>query len=92
MIKILVLSILISSCTDKREKIGEAINLKTVQYKKSNGRLPDGLNDIGIEEKMEGPIYFRKQTDSTFIIYYGGTLGESIVSYPLTKQWKSDSQ
>lgn len=92
MIKILVLSILISSCTDKREKIGEAIYLKIVQYKNSNGRLPDGLNDIGIEEKVEGPIYFQKQTDSTFIIYYGGTLGESIVFNPLTKEWKSDSQ
>ena len=89
---IFFLSILISSCTDKREKIGEDIYLKIVQYKKTNGRLPHKLNDIGVEEKMEGPIYYQKQTDSTFIIYYGGGFGESIVFDPFTKEWKSDRQ
>ena len=89
---IFFLSILISSCTDKREKNGEDIYLKIVQYKKTNGRLPDKLNNIGVEEKMEGPIYYQKQTDSTFIIYYGGGLGESIVFDPFTKEWKSDRQ
>ncbi len=89
---IFFLYILISSCTDKREKIGEDIYLKIVQYKKNNGHLPDKLNDIGVEEKMEGPIYYQNQTDSTFIIYYGGRLGESMVFDPLTKEWKSDRQ
>jgi hypothetical protein len=80
------------SCSDKREKIGEEVYLKIVQYQKTNGHLPDNLNDIGVEEKMEGPIYYQKQTDSTFQIYYGGELGESIVFDPLTKKWKSDKQ
>lgn len=89
---IFFLPILISSCTDKREKIGVDVYLKIVQYKKTNGRLPNKLNDIGVEEKMDGQIYYQKQTDSTFIIYYGGGLGESIVFDPLTKEWKSDRQ
>lgn len=89
---IFFLSIFISSCTDKREKIGEDIYLKIVQYQKTNGCLPSKLDDVGVEEKMEGPIYYQKQTDSTFIIYYGGGLGESIVFDPLTKEWKSDGQ
>jgi len=87
---IFFLSIFIFSCTDKREKIGEEIYLKIVQYQKTNGRLPDKLDEIGIEEKMEGPIYYNKQTDSTFIIYYGGGLGESIIYDPKTGKWKSD--
>lgn len=89
---IIFLLLFIFSCSDKREKIGEGIYIKIVQYQKTNGRLPNKLNDIGIEEKMEGPIYYQKQTDSTFIIYYGGGLGESIVFDPKTKEWKSDRQ
>lgn len=87
---IFFLSIFIFSCTDKREKIGEEIYLKIVQYQKTNGRLPDKLDEIGVEEKMEGPIYYNKQTDSTFTIYYGGRLGESIIYNPKTGKWKSD--
>jgi hypothetical protein len=89
---VIFLLLFICSCSDKREKIGEDIYLKIVQYQKTNGRLPDKLNDIGIEETMEGPIYYHKQTDSTFIIYYGGGLGESIVYDPKTKKWESDRQ
>ncbi|MBN8837582.1 MAG: hypothetical protein J0I09_10000 [Sphingobacteriia bacterium] len=76
----------IFSCSDKREKIGQNIYMKIIQYQKSKGHLPDKLNDIGIEEKMEGPIYYQKQTDSTFIIYYGRELGESMVFDPKTKE------
>lgn len=86
----LLLTILICSCTDKREKIGEKIYLKIIQYKNANGHLPDNLNKIGVEEKMEGPIYYSKQTDPTFIIYYGGSLGESIIYDSKTGKWKSD--
>ena len=83
------LSFFLCSCNDKREKLGEDIYLKIIQYKNTNGHLPKTLNDIGIQEKMEGPIYYFKQTDSTFIIYYGGVLGESIIYDPGTGKWKS---
>ena len=64
--------------------------MKIIHYKNANGHLPDNLNEIGVEEKMEGPIYYSKKTDSTFIIYYGGKLGVSIVYDPKTGKWKSD--
>ena len=89
---ILFLLLFIHSCTDKREQIGESIYLKVIQYQKTNGHLPDKLNDLGIEDKTEGLVYYQKQTDSTFIIYYGGGLGESIVYDPKTKKWNSDRQ
>ncbi len=89
---LIFLLLFICSCSDKREKIGEDIYLKIVQFQKTNGRLPDKLNEIGIQEKMEGPIYYHKKTDSTFLIYYGGALGESIVYDSKTKKWVSDRQ
>ena len=90
--KTLCFLLFIFSCSDKRQKNGEDIYMKITQYQKTNARLPDKLNDIGIEEKIGGPIYYQKQTDSTFVIYYSGVLGESIVFNPKTKEWKSDRQ
>lgn len=87
---ILSLSIFISSCSDGRKKLGEEIYLKIIKYKNVNEYLPESLNEIGIEEIMEGPIYYSKQSDSTFIIYYNGGLGESIIYEPETGKWKSD--
>lgn len=90
MILFLLFSGVMFSCTDNREKVGEEIYLKIVQYRNSKGHLPDSLGEIGVEEKMEGPIYYTKQSDSTFIIYYSGGLGESIIYEPNTGKWKSD--
>ena len=87
-ILLLLVSIFICSCTDNREKVGEEIYLKIVQYRNSKGYLPDSLGEIGVEEKIEGPIYYSKQSDSTFIIYYSGGLGESIIYEPITMKWK----
>ena len=80
------------SCADKREKLGEEIIAKIESYKKQNGYLPNKLNDIGVIEKEEGPIYYSKKSDTTYMIYYGGVLGESMVYNFDTKQWESDHQ
>jgi len=70
--------------------MGEDIYTKVIQYQKAHGYLPDNLKDIGLEDKEEGPIYYHRQTDSTFYIYYGGVLGESIIYDPKTDKWISD--
>jgi hypothetical protein len=87
-ILLLLVSIFICSCTDNREKVGEEIYLKIVQYRNSKGHLPDSLGEMGVEEKIEGPIYYTKQSDSTFIIYYSRGLGESIIYEPKTGKWR----
>ena len=87
---ILLFPLLFASCKDERQTLGKAIYLKVLDYQRMHGRLPDNLSEIGVEEKMEGPIYYVKQTDTTFIIYYGGGLGESIIFDPKSETWKSD--
>lgn len=81
-----------SSCTESKQKLGEEIIAKIETYKKTNGYLPNHLKDIGIIEKEEGPIYYTKQNDTTYTIYYGLGLGESMVYDFKTKKWKSDRQ
>ena len=89
---LLIFFCFIVSCTDKRQKLGEEIIAKIETYKKQNGHLPKKLNDIGVIEKEEGPIYYSKQNETTYKVYYGGGLGESIVYNFETKRWESDRQ
>jgi hypothetical protein len=89
-ITIIVFSVCIYSCTDSRQKIGEKIIAKIEAYKKTNGHVPERLEDIGIETKMEGPIYYVRTGDTTYFVYYGGRLGESIIYNFKTKKWESD--
>jgi hypothetical protein len=80
------------SCTDKKQKLGEEIITKIENYKKTAGHLPNHLDSIGVVEKEEGPFYYKKENDTTYIIYYGLGLGESMVYDFKTNQWKSDRQ
>jgi hypothetical protein len=89
---IILFSLFLTSCIDKRQALGKAIYHKMLDFQKLHGHLPDNLSEIGVEDKMEGPIYYNKQSDSAFIIYYGGSLGESVIFDPKSGIWKSDKQ
>src|SRR5215831_8172790 len=41
------------------------------------GRLRDTLADMGLEGSESGPIYYRKTSDRTYIVWFGTVLGES---------------
>jgi hypothetical protein len=43
---------------------------------------------IGIEEKEEGPIYYRKESETKFVLWFGTILGESVTYNSDTKEWK----
>ena len=67
---------------------GNQIAVRIDAYKSDNGRLPSNLNDIGIEEKEEGPIYYQKQSDSKYILWFGDGLGESITYDSESNKWQ----
>ncbi len=82
----------LTSCIDKKQKLGEEIIAKIENYKKANGHLPDNLTELGVIEKDDGPIYYTKKNDTTYIVYYGAGLGESIIYNFKTKMWERDRQ
>ena len=86
---ILFLTTLLTICNscDNREKIGNDVIKKIEDYRLKNNRLPETLTDIGLEEKNEGPIYYRKESTTDYIIWYGLTLGESRTYDSKTKKW-----
>ena len=72
---------------EKLEK-GKEIVKKIENFKNDKGKLPESLAEIGIEEREEGPIYYKKESETKFMLWFGTTLGESVQYNSDTKQWK----
>lgn len=69
---------------------GNVIVEKIESYKLKKGHLPNSLNDIGIEEKMEGPFYYTRWDSVNYILYFTRAgVGESMNYYSDTKEWSS---
>jgi hypothetical protein len=71
----------------KLKKEGAAIIEKIETFKAGNARLPESLSDLGLKDAEEGPIYYRKTSDSSYEIWFGAELGESVTYRSQSKAW-----
>ena len=79
----------VSGCREQRLKeAGEALAFRIDSFQTVEKRLPENLGELGIEEKMEGPLYYRKLSSENYWIYFGTTLGESIFFRSETREWR----
>ena len=87
---ITITGIFVFSCGygEKLEKGNEVI-AKVETYKKEKGRLPNSLSEIGIVEMESGPIYYKKQSETKYVIWFGKELGESATYDSDTKKWEN---
>jgi hypothetical protein len=69
-------------------KQGNVVAAKIEKFKIEKGRLPDSLSEIGIVETESGPIYYKKESESKYILWFGKELGESMTYDSDEKQWK----
>lgn len=53
-----------------------------------NNKLPSTLSEIGIKETEEGPFFYRKISQTEYMIWFGTSLGESKTYNSKTKKWK----
>ncbi|UWZ84923.1 hypothetical protein [Occallatibacter riparius] len=56
-------------------------------FQRVHGRLPDSLSEIGERDGESGPVYYQKQKDGSFVVWYGLRLGESEVYDSKTGRW-----
>ncbi len=77
-----------SDWSNKKE--GNKIIAQIEGYKLQHGKLPASLSDIGVEEKMEGPIYYGLEDDNGYYVYFGTTLGESTTYHSSTRKWDDE--
>ncbi len=50
----------------EKQAMGDEINIKIGQFLTKEGKLPNSLSDIGSEDKLEGPIYYKKIDDNRY--------------------------
>lgn len=74
----------------QNKKEGKKVIAQIEGYKLQHGRLPASLTDIGIEEKMEEPIYYGVEDDNGYYVYFGTTLGESTTYHSNTRKWDDE--
>ncbi len=69
-------------------KQGNEVVAKVEKFRNEKGTLPNSLSEIGIEETESGPIYYKKESESKYIVWFGKKLGESETYDSDSKQWK----
>ena len=69
----------------KRE--GSKLIIKIEKFKNEKGRLPVSLNEIGVKETEEGPLYYDTVDNVNFIVWYGTSLGESVTYHSNSNKW-----
>ena len=70
---------------------GDEIVTKIEQFRRDSARLPQSLTAIGVEETESGPLYYDKRSDTTYIVWFGTTLGESVIWSSVTRRWDPSS-
>src|SRR5258706_14513597 len=80
-------------CNHAEQRLGEQVVAKVEKFRQVNGRLPESLQEIGIEVKSlsDPPVYYEKKRSDHYIVWYGLSLGESMVYDSQTKQWEEHS-
>jgi len=88
-ILICLLSFAIFSCSveNDREKYAKAIIEKVEKFKTEKNRLPKNVSEIGLTELEDSKAFYEKKTDSTYIVYFGLSLGESKTYNSSTRKW-----
>ena len=78
---VLALVFMYVSCATYRERElkneGGQLISKVESFRKDKGRLPETLAELGLKEREEGPLYYKRESESRYVIWFGTQLGES---------------
>ena len=89
--KILICVLLFAVCScsveNDREKYAKSIIEKVEKFKTEKNRLPKNVSEIGLVELENSKAFYEKKTDSTYIVWFGLSLGESKTYNSTTKEW-----
>jgi hypothetical protein len=71
-------------------KEGNKLVSKIEYFRAEHNKLPNSLEDIGIEETDGLDVLYYSKKDSThYIVWFGIDLGESVTYYSDTKTWEN---
>ena len=65
--------------------------IKIEAFRQAQGRLPETLSEISVQEDESGPVYYQKKDETSYILWYGLSLGESETYDSRTGIWQEHS-
>ncbi|MET4076551.1 hypothetical protein ABIB44_003826 [Hymenobacter sp. UYCo722] len=68
---------------------GDQLVRRVELYQQKAGALPPSLSAMGIAEVEEGPLYYQPKKDTTYVVWFGTKLGESMTYHSDTRKWKA---
>lgn len=86
----LVPALLLPGCKGREQRLTEQGNTlieRIASFQKATHRLPESLRELGLEVKMEGPLYYQKVSAEHYIVYFGTTVGESMIYRSEKRAW-----
>lgn len=69
----------------QRENYAQELVTRVEDYKQENKKLPVSVEELGLEDVENTMAFNEKTSDSTYIIWYGTSLGSSLVYRSETK-------
>lgn len=57
-------------------------------HRKTRGILPQSIEDVGLRSALDGRVYYRKESENHYVVWYGKELGESATYDSSAKIWK----
>ncbi|MFZ1083862.1 MAG: hypothetical protein WAN35_02720 [Terracidiphilus sp.] len=82
--------IFLFGCGPSRKDEAEDLVRKVEAYQLRHAQLPASQDDLGISENQDEQAFYRREDEHHFIVWYGTTLGHSIVYDSITRKWTVD--
>jgi hypothetical protein len=91
-IAFLLLAIGIYISLSYEDRLAKQAVHKIEEFRGKHGRLPNSLAEAGIllPEDREGPVFYEKRRDGSYVVWYGTTLGESVTYDSNDKTWDGE--
>ena len=72
---------------DRLRRQGDEVVAKIEQFRRDSSRLPRSLAAVGFDEKESGPIHYEPRGEARYVVWFGTTLGESVIYDSETRTW-----
>jgi hypothetical protein len=78
-------------CTSQEGRLKSAADRlvrRVERHRKQTGVRPASLSAMGLAETEEGPLHYQPTQDTSYLVWFGTTLGESMSYHSETRRWE----
>lgn len=74
------------------QKRGAFLIDKIETFRQTENRLPNSVEEIGLEEPMNSGPYYERKDNENYVIFYTIGFDESFIYYSDKKEWKMEKK